>query len=269
MMQTMHQHRSGLYLPFNEKRKPIAIDLFCGAGGFSLGFLQAGFEVIAGLDFDYYCMLTYLTNLGKYPCQIHFIDPNDEEKINAKMERDMKKEAKKNGEIMRPLLAGNGWIKHHPECVGVSHFFYGDVQKITGQEMLDIMGLKPGEVDCVFGGPPCQGFSIAGKRDVMDPRNSLVFEYGKKILEIQPKTFVMENVKGIASMVTPEGLPVVDALSLMLSEGGYGAYEALKKTLLSTSGAGAAIKDQEKTSGKTAKGTERAKEQPIQQTALF
>jgi len=222
-------------------RRPVAIDLFCGAGGMSLGFIQAGFEVVAGLDYDYYCMMTYLTNLGAYPVQIHWIDPADKMKVNARMEKDMKKEAKKNG-IWKQPVAGSGWIKHNPDVPGVSHYFYGDCRKITGQEILDAIGMKQGEVDCVMGGPPCQGFSAAGKRDVMDPRNSLVFEFARLVLEIRPKTMMFENVPGILNMVTPEGLPVIDALCSVLSDGGFGNYEALRKSILGTAGLGAALK---------------------------
>lgn len=235
-------NRSGFLVPERIARRPIAIDLFCGAGGFSLGFIQAGFEVIAGLDYDYHCMITYLTNMGTYPVNIHWIDSADKEKVNAKMEKDINRAAKKNGGIAKPFISGSGWIKHNPEFPPVMHYFYGDCRKITGQEILDAIGLKQGDVDCVMGGPPCQGFSRAGKQDVMDPRNSLVFDFARLVLEIQPKTFVMENVPGILSMVTPEGLPVIDAFCRVLEDGGFGAFDALKKSLLNTAGAGAAFK---------------------------
>ena len=59
---------------------------------------------------------------------------------------------------------------------------------------------------------------------------------------------VMENVPGMLNMVTPEGIPVVDAFTKVISDGGFGEYEALRKSLLSSSGCGAAIGN--KTSGK-------------------
>ncbi|AFZ23987.1 DNA-methyltransferase Dcm [Cylindrospermum stagnale PCC 7417] len=60
--------------------------------------------------------------------------------------------------------------------------------------------LKPGEVDLVTGGPPCQPFSTAGKRgSVMDPRGSLFMEFIRIIEGIQPRFFVMENVRGLLS----------------------------------------------------------------------
>ena len=83
-----------------------------------------------------------------------------------------------------------------------------------------------------MGGPPCQGFSTAGKRQVMDPRNSLVFEFVRLVCEMQPKTMVFENVPGILDMVTPEGVPVVDQMCRLLEEGDFGPYETLRKAML-------------------------------------
>lgn len=256
---------NGLYIPkhINKTRynRPIAVDLFAGCGGMSLGFIQAGFDVVAAIEWEPYSAITYMVNLGSYPINIHFVTAEDKIWLNeaiarcwglkTKMQREEFEEKlteqlkidKKYIKSIESCLPGSGWIRSCPEASPVRHFWFGDIRKIKGQDMLDALGLQSGDIDCVMGGPPCQGFSAAGKRQVMDPRNSLVFEFGRMILELQPKTFVMENVPGMVSMVTPEGLPVVDALCLMLSEGGYGTYEALKKTLLASSGCGAGIKD--------------------------
>ncbi len=56
------------------------------------------------------------------------------------------------------------------------------------------------EVDVVVGGPPCQGFSVFGKREENDPRNDLFRSYLKVIQVLKPKFFVMENVPGLATM---------------------------------------------------------------------
>lgn len=55
-------------------------------------------------------------------------------------------------------------------------------------------------VDVVFGGPPCQGFSVAGKMDRSDPRSQLVFSFAEVIESVRPRAFVMENVKALASL---------------------------------------------------------------------
>lgn len=55
-------------------------------------------------------------------------------------------------------------------------------------------------VDFVFGGPPCQGFSVAGKMDPNDERNKLIFTFLDVVEYVQPKVFVMENVKALAKL---------------------------------------------------------------------
>jgi DNA (cytosine-5)-methyltransferase 1 len=75
--------------------------------------------------------------------------------------------------------------------------YHGDIAKLTGAECMRLAGIKSGELDCLDGSPPCQGFSTAGKRKFNDPRNSLFREYARLLKELQPKTFVMENVTGM------------------------------------------------------------------------
>jgi len=78
-----------------------------------------------------------------------------------------------------------------------------------------------GKVDVIIGGPPCQGFSMSGKRDPNDKRNTL-FEAMIKIVSIvQPKITVLENVVGLLSMNTPDGVPVKDEIIRRFNEIGY------------------------------------------------
>jgi DNA (cytosine-5)-methyltransferase 1 len=72
-----------------------------------------------------------------------------------------------------------------------------DINKVTGQEILDFLNIKKGELDLLDGSPPCQGFSTAGKRKVNDDRNDLVKENIRLIEELEPKVFVIENVSGM------------------------------------------------------------------------
>lgn len=62
------------------------------------------------------------------------------------------------------------------------------------------------------------------------------------IVELQPKTFVMEEVPAILNFFDPDGVPVLDKFCLMISEGGYGKWENIKKALLMQSGAAGVIK---------------------------
>ena len=91
-------------------------------------------------------------------------------------------------------------LVHHfnfPYCKTICR----DISKVKSTEILNalkINGYKT-DVDLIAGGPPCQGFSHIGKRQIDDPRNSLVFEYLRIISEIKPKYFIFENVPGIAT----------------------------------------------------------------------
>lgn len=74
-----------------------------------------------------------------------------------------------------------------------------DIKEINGQMLLEAADASKGEIDVIIGGPPCQGFSMAGRRAPDDERNDLLDEYSRIVLEVMPKFFVMENVKGLLS----------------------------------------------------------------------
>lgn len=75
--------------------------------------------------------------------------------------------------------------------------FHGDIAKLSVEETLERTGLQPGELDIFDGSPPCQGFSMAGKREFTDDRNQLFREYVRLLKGLQPKVLVMENVPGM------------------------------------------------------------------------
>ena len=129
-----------------EKRignRPIAVDLFAGAGGMSLGFEQAGFDVVAAVEID------------PVHCAVH--------KFNF------------------------------PETAVLPR----SVRGLSAAEIRLAAGIGSAQVDCVFGGPPCQGFSMMGHRVLDDPRNHLVLEFVRIVAELGARTFVFENVKGL------------------------------------------------------------------------
>ena len=68
---------------------------------------------------------------------------------------------------------------------------------LTAAEIRRAAGIGDQVVDCVFGGPPCQGFSLIGHRVLDDPRNKLVLEFVRIVAELDARTFVFENVKGL------------------------------------------------------------------------
>jgi DNA (cytosine-5)-methyltransferase 1 len=120
------------------------IDLFCGCGGLSYGFIEAGYDVVLGIDHWKDAILTFQEN--------------------------------------------------HTNAKGI----VADLFNETAEEISKKTGIA--KVDLVIGGPPCQGFSIAGKRIVDDERNKLYKSFVSFVKFYQPKAFLLENVPNIVSM---------------------------------------------------------------------
>ncbi|WP_338557856.1 DNA cytosine methyltransferase [Acinetobacter sp. KS-LM10] len=72
-----------------------------------------------------------------------------------------------------------------------------NIRDLTGKELLDELNISKDELSGVVGGPPCQGFSTMGKRDLEDPRNNLFNDFFRLVSELEPDFFVAENVTGI------------------------------------------------------------------------
>ncbi len=89
----------------------------------------------------------------------------------------------------------------HREQLGYElKYFCGDIQELAKESNLqEFLGSDLSKIDVICGGPPCQGFSMAGKRNPDDLRNQLVRSYVSILKQVQPKYFVMENVTGILS----------------------------------------------------------------------
>lgn len=84
------------------------------------------------------------------------------------------------------------------------------------------------KAEILIGGPPCQSFSLAGRRNPNDKRGKLVWEYLKILRNLKPRSFIMENVIGLKSAVIPEGRKVIDELIEAFQEIGYHVFwEAL------------------------------------------
>jgi DNA (cytosine-5)-methyltransferase 1 len=91
--------------------------------------------------------------------------------------------------------------------------FCGDIGEFDPQDYVRAL-----DVNVVVGGPPCQGFSVAGKRDPNDPRNRLFEQFVRVVAETKPDYFVMENVPGILTMSKGK---VKDAIIEAFNETGY------------------------------------------------
>ena len=86
--------------------------------------------------------------------------------------------------------AAETYRANHPDCIMVND----DINNV-----IDSLGKYEG-IDLVFGGPPCQGFSVAGKMDPDDDRSKLIFTFLDVVERVKPRAFVMENVKALGEL---------------------------------------------------------------------
>lgn len=105
-------------------------------------------------------------------------------------------------EIWQPAI--DTFLKNHPRA---KHLGY-NITKIRNE---DIEKYK-GKIDVIIGGPPCQGFSMAGKRNPKDKRNQLYKEFLRFVKIINPNIVVMENVKGILSMNDKDNEKIINKI---------------------------------------------------------
>ncbi len=89
--------------------------------------------------------------------------------------------------------AAETYRRNHPD----TQLFEGDIAQVKEQLFAHF---TPGAFTGIIGGPPCQGYSVAGNRNVDDPRGALYIQFFDIVEHFQPKFFVMENVKGLLSM---------------------------------------------------------------------
>ena len=95
-----------------------------------------------------------------------------------------------------------------------NHIHCGDIESLKSN-----LYQKAQNIDLVFGGPPCQGFSVAGKMDPHDPRSKHIWTFAEIVKEINPKAFVMENVKALGKLKKWE--PLRNELLETFRDAGY------------------------------------------------
>ena len=141
------------------KQKLTCLDLFCGAGGLSKGFLDAGYDIVLGVDYDDAALKTFQENHGS--AKAMKLDLYNHENLDL-------------------------------------------IVDFLKEKKID-------NLDVLVGGPPCQGFSYAGKMDINDKRNFLYLAMVKLTERLKPKAVLLENV-----------------LAMIEANGGVGAKRVIK-----------------------------------------
>lgn len=105
------------------------------------------------------------------------------------------------------LMAAKTFSFNHPNIP----ILIKDIKELTANEIMSLTGLKVGELSLISGGPPCQGFSLAGPRLDNDSRNQMFKEFVRLVDDLRPEVFLFENVSGIMSMSKGTALKAIVA----------------------------------------------------------
>lgn len=124
---------------------------------------------------------------------------------------------------LRAHLGAKGGLKK-------AKIVHRDINDLEPKEILEKSGLKKGEADLLTGGPPCQSFSVFGRRKGLnDPRGQLVWQYLRILQGVLPKVFLFENVSGL---LTIEGGEVFDEFLKAVQKPFDGKSYTVKKYVL-------------------------------------
>lgn len=193
-----------------EPRLLTCIDIFSGCGGFSLGMIQAGWWVVAAIDNAPDAIATYYHNL---------CDENT--KIIGEIPKTHQKWFKVPDGCRAQLYGGS-------QVPPVRAVFIKDIFDVSGWDMLDAAEVET--VDLVVGSPPCQSFSQCNMRKKKgDLRDFLLFEFGRLILEINPGTFMLENVSPIAKAKLPDGRNIIETFKKMTKDRDWDLYYEIQE----------------------------------------
>ena len=175
------------------------MDLFAGAGGFSLGLLRAGFDVVLANEYSVDAEWTYRHNiLSDTPEGVFPERPDDPSTHARKTYR---------AEARRQMLEDREALPKDFE----RHMRGGDIREVLPDRWLRRwLRRRRASIDLLVAGPPCQGFSCAGRAGPDDERNLLVHEAVRVIGVVQPRIAILENVPGMlerhADLVREVGL---------------------------------------------------------------
>lgn len=185
----------------------FCIDLFAGAGGLSRGLRDAGFHHVLAVEKSEMAAHTFYENI------VRAHDGAPDIPWSA-----FHNDARDPTEQLRAQIAGGLAVAATADVLREMDCVRQRIEAVRGAR-----GLSGTEVDLIAGGPPCQGFSLAGLRNPDDRRNSLPYEFLDFVTALMPKAVIVENVPGIGQAFRARGKkdsPLRDLLSA-LDDYGY------------------------------------------------
>jgi DNA (cytosine-5)-methyltransferase 1 len=179
------------------KNELTLVSLFAGAGGLDIGLEKAGFTSVV------------VNELQKHACetlrQNKVLSSLSKDKFDHWFNEQLKQRCHGNvsdkySEVLRKRLknsAGNRAFLQNSEIIE------GDIRAISSEQFLNAAGKSSGEITLIAGGPPCQPFSRAGKRETVEVEDGRLFlEFVRVVNDCRPRWFLFENVKGLAQSKT-------------------------------------------------------------------
>src|SRR5260221_4511522 len=175
-----------------DKSAATLLSLFAGAGGLDLGLERAGFATLAADDMQSYACETLRANqllptlddsefdawFGKQMEQRCYLGASEGEVISLRKRIERRRSA-------------DAFLPH-------ARILQGDIRGLSSGTLAEAAGVRPGKLTLIAGGPPCQPFSRAGKRETVEVEDGRLFlEFVRIVRDLRPRWFLFENVKGL------------------------------------------------------------------------
>lgn len=173
------------------------ISLFAGAGGLDIGLESAGFTTKAINELERHACETLRQNQKLSQMNLAEFDTWFSEQMTQRCYLNLAAPEKKSmRDQMLKSVGTHDYLQH-------AAIIEGDIRNIATDELLRQSKIKPDELILVAGGPPCQPFSRAGKRETVETDDGKLFlEFVRVVNEAKPRWFLFENVKGLAQSRT-------------------------------------------------------------------
>jgi len=183
----------GVSLNLQASEMPKLISLFTGAGGLDLGLESAGFETFAASELEPYACQTLRANKELSLLTKAEFEPWIQAQVSQKCYKNI---PIKEVQQLRFRLKGAVGRKNGP--LKNAEILEGDIRLLSSETLMEAAKVKRGEIDLIAGGPPCQPFSRAGKRENVECDTGKLFkEFVRIVDDLRPRWFLFENVKGL------------------------------------------------------------------------
>jgi DNA (cytosine-5)-methyltransferase 1 len=169
------------------------LSLFAGAGGLDLGLEEAGFRTVAASELTDYACATLRSNK-----LIPTLTPEQFERwFDVQLSQKCYRGASEREKSSQRARIGIGNSLAH-RFLSQAYVLEGDIRALSSNDIASAARVRRGELTLVAGGPPCQPFSRAGKRESVETEDGRLFrEFVRIVRDLAPRWFLFENVKGL------------------------------------------------------------------------